>query len=174
MHGPFFLCWNEHSKYGNRVFHKLSIMQEWQYCHLDFSCAIRKELVQWSLKPSNIMLLHPLMSNFTFTTNKKGNSKNMGIQSWWKCQYCQFCAFVKKRIENNRNQAITRKGSSRVWKETSLICSCQVVESLKTISQSVQSTASQCRLKSLIDTPSLNQKHRFCVLSEMTSVCLLQ
>ena len=35
------------------------------------------------------------MSNFTFTTNKKGNSKYMGTQSWQKCQYCQFCAFVK-------------------------------------------------------------------------------
>ena len=36
-------------------------------CKLRFSCAIGNELYQWSLRPWNVMLLHPLISNFTFT-----------------------------------------------------------------------------------------------------------
>ena len=82
-------------------------MQEWQYCHLHFSCAIKKVLVKWSLQPSNVMLLHPLISNFTFTNilcckEKRKQHIYMGIQSWQKCQSCQFCAFVKNP---NRKQS---------------------------------------------------------------------
>ena len=37
-----------------------------QYKKLCFSCAIRKELDQWILQSWNVILLHPLISNFIF------------------------------------------------------------------------------------------------------------
>ena len=43
--------------------HRLSTIQECQYCHLCFSCGIRKELDQWSLQPWNVILFYSLISN---------------------------------------------------------------------------------------------------------------
>ena len=51
----------------NRVFHDLSIIQECQYCQLHFSCVTRNEPDQWSLQPSNVILLYSLISKFTLT-----------------------------------------------------------------------------------------------------------
>ena len=87
-----------------RGFHKLSTPQECQYCQFYFSCAIRKELDQWSLQPWNVLLLDSLISNShsltSYVANKEGNCKYIGIQSWQECQYCQFCGFVKNPNHN--------------------------------------------------------------------------
>ena len=53
------------------------------YCQLCF----RYNLHKWSLQLGNVILSHPVASNFKYLlsslgTNKKGNWKYMGIQSW--------------------------------------------------------------------------------------------
>ena len=48
----------------NTVFHKLSTIQEFQYCQLHFSCAIRNWLSWWSLQSWNVIFLYQLTSYF--------------------------------------------------------------------------------------------------------------
>ena len=45
---PYFRL--NHFRQLNRVFHKLSAIQECQHCQLTFSCSVRNELHQWSLQ----------------------------------------------------------------------------------------------------------------------------
>ena len=56
-----------HMGSANRVFKNISAILECQYHQLCFGCAIRKKLDQWRLQPWNVILLHPLISTFTFT-----------------------------------------------------------------------------------------------------------
>ena len=63
----FYIAFGANVAPFNRGFHKLSAIQECQYCQLHFSCAIRKKLDQWSLQPWNAILLHWLKFNLIFT-----------------------------------------------------------------------------------------------------------
>ena len=54
--------------FRKRVFHKLSTIQECQYCQLRFSCAMRRELVPWSPQPWNVILLYSVISNFKISS----------------------------------------------------------------------------------------------------------
>ena len=62
-----------------RVFHKC------KYRQLRFSCAMRREMVQWNVQPWNAILLHPLISIFKFTSiiccKWRRNTKYVGIQT---------------------------------------------------------------------------------------------
>ena len=85
---------------GNRVFHKLSAIQEFQYCQLSLNCTIKNELDQWSKQPHkepfyiNWHLISRLL--ISHGANKDGNCEYFVVQSWTIC--CQCLYLWKTRI----------------------------------------------------------------------------
>ena len=85
---------------GNRVFHKLSAIQEFQYCQLSFNCTIKNELDQWSKQPhkESFYINWHLISRLLIShgANKDGNCEYFVVQSWPIC--CQCLYLWKTRI----------------------------------------------------------------------------
>ena len=65
---PYSIIWASYLEIiaSTEDFPKLPTIQEWQYCQLRFSCAIRNEL-NWLIKSSKYVPFSPLITNFTFT-----------------------------------------------------------------------------------------------------------
>ena len=79
----------------SRGFHKRTkfVVSTWlpslyfKYCQHYFSRVIRNELDQWSVQHWNVILLYPLISNFTFNNSTCSKSTRMFhpcMQSLWK------------------------------------------------------------------------------------------
>ena len=101
-----------HIYIDNRVFHKLSAIQEFQHCQLYLSSETKInlsnevfKLQMWSSYTPWFRISHLLTS---IGANEDEKYKYMGIQSWQQCKHCQLCVFaknsnIKKKTANNNN-----------------------------------------------------------------------